>query len=160
MRTLERAAIYHTPLSDEVTLTLERSFEHLATGCKSADGHVEILGRPIKTIRRADGVVWFDFEALCDGPRSAADYIEVARLYHTVFLSNVPVIQPAELDRAQRLIALVDEFYDRNVNLIVSAAATPSGLYAEGRKRFEFERTVSRLQEMQSREYLARTHLP
>lgn len=159
LRTLERAAIYHTPLSDEVTLTLERSFEHLATGCKSTDGHVEILGRPIKTIRRADGVVWFDFEALCDGPRSAADYIEIASLYHTIFLSGVPVIEAGESDRAQRLISLVDELYDRNVNLIVSAAAEPERLYLAGRKRFEFERTISRLKEMQSREYLARTHL-
>ena len=160
LRALERAEIYHAPLDDQATESLARGFASLAAENEELGGHIEILGRPIETVRRADGVVWFDFEALCDGPRSAADYIEVARLYHTVFLSNVPVIQPAELDRAQRLIALVDEFYDRNVNLLVSAAATPSGLYAEGRKRFEFERTVSRLQEMQSREYLARTHLP
>ena len=160
LRALERAEIYHAPLDDDATGSLARSFESLGAENEESGGEIEVLGRPIPTVRRAEGVVWFDFAALCDGPRSASDYIEIARLYHTVFVSNVPIISPPERDRVQRLISLVDEFYDRNVNLIVSAEAAPDALYPEGIKRFEFERTVSRLEEMQSREYLARKHLP
>ena len=119
-----------------------------------------MLGRAIATRARADGIVWFDFEQICDGPRGAIDYIEIARCYHTVFISNVPIIKHTETDRAHRFISLVDEFYDRNVNLILSAAAAPGELYPEGRRVFEFQRTVSRLEEMQSHEYLARSHKP
>ena len=109
---------------------------------------------------RADGIIWFRFEHICDGPRGTIDYIEIARCYHTVFISEVPVMGSHETDRAQRFISLVDEFYDRNVNLIISAAAAPGRLYPEGRRVFEFQRTVSRLEEMQSHDYLARKHLP
>ena len=121
---------------------------------------IEILGRMVPVERRADGVVWFRFSSLCDGPRSASDYIELARLFHTVILSGVPRFGIYDDDRARRFIALVDEFYDRNVNLVVSAAASPGELYEGRRKAFEFKRVVSRLVEMQSRQYLARPHLP
>jgi cell division protein ZapE len=121
---------------------------------------IEIEGRPIPVIRERGGVVWFDFMALCSGPRSQEDYIEIARNYQSVIVSNIPVLDSLHEDEARRFIALVDEMYDRNVNLIVSAAAPPVELYRGERVAFQFERTASRLIEMQSEEYLAREHRP
>ena len=118
-----------------------------------------VLGRPIDTVRRTQDIAWFRFDQLCDGPRGAVDYIEIARCFHTVLLSDVPVIGARERDRTRRFISLVDELYDRRVNLVVSAAAPPAALYPEGRDAFEFRRTVSRLEEMQTREYLQLEHL-
>ena len=121
---------------------------------------IEIEGRRIPVIRERGGVVWFDFMALCSGPRSQEDYIEIARDYQSVIVSDVPVFDSLHEDEARRFIALVDELYDRNVNLIVSAAAPPIELYRGDRVAFQFERTASRLIEMQSEEYLAREHRP
>jgi cell division protein ZapE len=109
---------------------------------------------------QADGVAWFDFAALCEGPRAAADYIELARDFHTMVLSNVPRLGPGSDDAARRFVYLVDEFYDRHVNLLLSAAADPLSLYQGHKLEREFERTSSRLIEMQSAEYLAREHRP
>jgi cell division protein ZapE len=124
------------------------------------DRSIEIEGRRIPVIRECGGVVWFDFMALCSGPRSQEDYIEVARDYQSVIVSDIPVLDSRHEDEARRFIALVDEMYDRNVNLIVSAAAPPAELYRGDRVAFQFERTASRLIEMQSEEYLAREHRP
>jgi predicted ATPase len=121
---------------------------------------IEIDGRRIPVICESGGVVWFDFMAVCSGPRSQNDYIEIARDYQSVIVSDVPVLDSLHEDEARRFIALVDELYDRNVNLIVSAAATPTELYRGDRVAFQFERTASRLIEMQSEEYLAREHKP
>lgn len=121
---------------------------------------IEIEGRPIPVMLESGGVVWFDFMALCSGPRSQDDYIEIARNYQSVIVSDVPVLDSLHEDEARRFIALVDELYDRNVNLIVSAAAPPNELYRGDRVAFQFERTTSRLIEMQSEEYLAREHRP
>jgi cell division protein ZapE len=121
---------------------------------------IEIEGRRIPVICESGGVVWFDFMALCSGPRSQDDYIEIARDYQSVIVSDVPVLDTLHEDEARRFIALVDELYDRNVNLIVSAAAPPTELYRGDRVAFQFERTSSRLIEMQSEEYLAREHRP
>jgi predicted ATPase len=121
---------------------------------------IEIDGRRIPVICECGGVVWFDFMAVCSGPRSQNDYIEIARDYQSVIVSDVPVLDSLHEDEARRFIALVDELYDRNVNLIVSAAAAPSELYRGDRVAFQFERTASRLIEMQSEEYLAREHKP
>ena len=121
---------------------------------------IEIEGRRIPVVRERGGVVWFDFMALCSGPRSQEDYIEIAREYQSVIVSDIPVLDSLHEDEARRLIALVDELYDRNVNLIVSAAAAPIELYRGERVAFQFERTASRLIEMQSEEYLAREHRP
>jgi cell division protein ZapE len=121
---------------------------------------IEIEGRRIPVVSESGGVVWFDFMALCSGPRSQDDYIEIARDYQSVIVSDVPVLDALHEDEARRFIALVDELYDRNVNLIISAAAPPSELYRGDRVAFQFERTVSRLIEMQSEEYLAREHRP
>jgi predicted ATPase len=121
---------------------------------------IEIEGRRIPVVCESGGVVWFDFMALCSGPRSQDDYIEIARDYQSVIVSDVPVLDALHEDEARRFIALVDELYDRNVNLIASAAAPPTELYRGDRVAFQFERTVSRLIEMQSEEYLAREHRP
>jgi cell division protein ZapE len=124
------------------------------------DSSIEIEGRRITVICERGGVVWFDFMALCSGPRSQEDYIEIARNYQSVIVSDIPVFDSLHEDEARRFIALVDELYDRNVNLIVSAAAPPIDLYRGDRVAFQFERTTSRLIEMQSEEYLAREHRP
>jgi cell division protein ZapE len=121
---------------------------------------IEIEGRRIPVVCESGGVVWFDFMALCSGPRSQDDYIEIARDYQSVIVSDVPVLDALHEDEARRFIALLDELYDRNVNLIVSAAAPPTELYRGDRVAFQFERTASRLIEMQSEEYLAREHRP
>ncbi|NJN51936.1 MAG: cell division protein ZapE [Gammaproteobacteria bacterium] len=162
LRVLEQAEIYHFPLDHAAEDSLAGSFAALAPDPEAAlDGvDLEVEGRDIRCRRLGDDVAWFDFGALCDGPRSAADYIEIARICHAVLISGVPVFGPAMEDQARRFISLVDEFYDRNVKLILSAAAPVADLYQGELLRFEFERTHSRLLEMQSRAYLARTHRP
>jgi cell division protein ZapE len=123
-----------------------------------ATSSIEIEGRPIPIVRESSNIVWFDFEAICEGPRSQNDYIEIARNYQSVIVANVPQLTPQRENAARRFIALVDELYDHNVNLILSAAAPPNDLYHGDRLTFEFQRTVSRLIEMQTEEYLAREH--
>ncbi|MCG3202674.1 MAG: Cell division protein ZapE [Gammaproteobacteria bacterium] len=159
LRALERAEIYHTPLDDAANAGLLRTFESIAPDTAVQGGAIEIEGREIATIRRADGVVWFDFDTICAGPRAVADYIEIARQYQTVLVSSVPVVMAQQDDAARRFVHLVDEFYDRNVKLIVSAAALPNDLYGGERLAAMFARTASRLHEMQSHEYLARPHI-
>ena len=107
----------------------------------------------------AKGIAWFDFAAICDGPRSQNDYIEIARWYPTVIVSGIPTLDATMENQARRFIALVDEFYDRRVKLIVSADADIDDLYRGSKLEFEIERTLSRLVEMQSTEYLAAPHL-
>ncbi len=158
LRVLERAEIYHAPLDGDAENSLARSFAALAPEKAEYDVTLEIEGRPIVARCVSDDVVWFDFSAICEGPRSQNDYIELSRIYHAVLLSNVPRFTPRNEDGARRFISLVDEFYDHNVKLIISAETTPTELYSGGHLRFEFHRTESRLLEMQSHEYLARTH--
>ena len=160
LRYLEKAEIYHYPLDDRADQALDETFTHIAPEPGHRGGDVEFEGRFIPTLREADGVVWFSFRAICDGPRGTADYIEIARCYHTVLISNVPVMDWQMENQARRFINLVDEFYDRGVKLILSAAAPVLELYVGEKLKFEFQRTVSRLQEMQSHEYLERPHLP
>ena len=159
LRYLEKAEIYHSPLDEQAEHILMDTFTHIVPEPGHAGVKLEIEGRRIPTRLHADGVVWFDFEAICDGPRSQTDYIEVARCFHTVLISNVPVMDTTMEDQARRFLNLVDEFYDRNVKLIVSAAAPVNDLYQGKKLQFEYKRTLSRLQEMQSHEYLARRHL-
>ena len=159
LRALERADVYHSPLGPAAAASIEACFARLVPKGRSEDGPLMVLGRPIATVRRTPGIAWFEFRELCDGPRGAADYIEIARCFHTVLLSEVPVIAARDRDRARRFISLVDELYDRQVNLVVSAAAPPAGLYPQGPDAFEFRRTSSRLEEMRTREYLHREHL-
>ena len=161
LRRLERAQLFLGPGIADAEARMTAEFERMADGAGVADVDVEVEGRPVRAVREGEDVVWFRFRKLCDGPRSAADYIEIARCYHTVLVSGVPVMASASDDAARRFIAMVDEFYDRGVKLILTAAAaTPEGLYRGERLAFEFRRTASRLHEMQGREYLARPHRP
>jgi len=160
LRQLEQAELYHYPLDAEANQILLQTFEQVAPETGHEGVCLEIEGREIPTRRHADGVVWMDFHAICDGPRGTADYIEIARCFHTVFISDVPVMTPDTEDQARRFLNLVDEFYDRNVKLIMSGAAALESLYDGERLKFEYQRALSRLKEMQSHEYLARQHLP
>ena len=157
---LDRAEIYHYPLDEMAEENLIACLEHVATGRYEANCELEILGRIIQARYLGDGVVWFDFDEICAGPRSHADYIELAKLFHTVIISGIQKMARDHDNPARRFIELVDEFYDRNVNLIVSAQTPPQKLYHGTRLRGAFERTASRLQEMQSHDYLAREHRP
>jgi cell division protein ZapE len=158
LRQLTHAGTYLLTGSAAVEHQLRQLFDELGGTGVQEGGTIQIEERPIPVVRLAHGAVWFEFAALCAGARSQEDYIEIAREFQTVFLANVPVLARGHEDEARRLIALVDELYDRNVNLIVSAAAQPAQLYAGERVRAQFARTASRLTEMQSREYLARQH--
>ena len=159
-RLLERAEIHHAPLDAAAEAGLQRFFAASAPEDTLNRGDLRVLGRVIPVRCRADGVVWFDFDAICGGPRSQADYIEVARSFHTVLVSGVPAFTPALENEARRFIALVDELYDHSVKLILSAAVPVQALYAGNRLGFEFRRTTSRLEEMRTQAYLASPHRP
>ncbi|HEU0225587.1 MAG TPA: cell division protein ZapE, partial [Steroidobacteraceae bacterium] len=160
LRLLERAALFLGPGTPDAERRLAAEFERISDSPVDCDARIEVNGRSIRARREADDLAWFDFRELCEGPRAAADYIEIARCYHTVFVSGVPAMDGAQDDAARRFITLVDEFYDRGVKLFLSAAAdTPEGLYRGGRLALEYRRTASRLHEMQGRAYLARPHL-
>lgn len=160
LRALERAAIFHSPLDDEAELELLRSFREVSGHDGEEGAPLEVNHRVLKTRRLHDDVAWFEFLELCDGPRSQNDYIELAREFHTVLVSNVTYMDAKKDDQARRFINMVDEFYDRGVKLLMSAEVPIEQLYSEGKLTFEFQRTLSRLQEMQSREYLALPHKP
>jgi len=169
LRQLTQAGTYLPSDASDTMQRLRELFDELADqsdrpwpGQSPVDSasSIEIEGRHIPVISERGGVVWFDFMALCSGPRSQEDYIEIARDYQSVIVSDIPVLDSLHEDEARRFIALVDEMYDRNVNLIVSAAVPPVELYRGERVAFQFERTASRLIEMQSEEYLAREHRP
>ena len=160
LRTLEQAELYHCPLDSDADASLLRSFEALAPEGGKQWERLEINGRYLSSCRVANDVAWFDFAELCDGPRSQNDYIELARIYHTVLLGNVQQMGADTDDKARRFVSLIDEFYDRNVKLVMSAQVPLPELYSGGSLEFEFQRTKSRLLEMQSREYLARSHKP
>ena len=153
-RTMEQARLYHTPLGPEVDAEMAATFDRLAES-RDEEPVLQIESRQIRVLRRAGGVVWFDFRELCGGPRSQNDYLEIASQFHTVLLSNVPHMPVSMASPARRFTWLVDVLYDRRVKLIVSAAVPPEALYTEGPLVHEFPRTVSRLNEMQSTEYLA-----
>ena len=135
-------------------------FNRVAHGAARREVDLVINDRPIPARLEADGAVWFEFSVLCEGPRGVIDYIELARAYHTILVSNVPQFTPLMEDAARRFIELVDELYDRGVNLVLSAAAPVIELYDGERLRAAFARTESRLIEMQSEDYLAREHRP
>ncbi len=160
LRTLERAEIYHWPLDEGADRGLRATFDQVAPEAGWEGVVLRIEGRDLPTVRHADGVAWFEFAVLCDGPRGTGDYIELARCYQTVLLSNVAQMGPDSEDQARRFISLVDEFYDHNVKLVISAAVPVDELYRGQRLAAEFARTRSRLHEMQSHDYLALRHLP
>jgi cell division protein ZapE len=153
-RTLTDAKVYHCPLGAAADEALKSLFQQLAEA-HDEDPLLHIEQREIRARRRAGGVVWFDFATLCGGPRSQNDYLELATQFHTVFLSDVPEMPVRLASEARRFTWLVDVLYDRKVKLVLSAAVEPEELYTEGPLAHEFVRTVSRLREMQSAEYLA-----
>jgi cell division protein ZapE len=153
-RTLESADLYHTPLGESAEAAMTQTFERLAEA-SDQDPVLHIESRVIEAKRRAGGVVWFDFKTLCGGPRSQNDYLEIASQFHTVFLSNVPHMPVRMASEARRFTWLVDVLYDRRVKLVISAECEPEALYTEGPLAHEFPRTVSRLREMQSTEFLS-----
>ena len=153
-RTLTDAKLYHTPLGPEADADMSATFDHLAEA-RDEDPLLHIEHRQIRARRRAGGVIWFDFRQLCGGPRSMNDYLELATQFHTIMLSDVPQMSPRLASEARRFTWLVDVLYDRRVKLVISAEVPPEQLYLDGPLVHEFPRTISRLREMQSAEYLA-----
>lgn len=153
-RTLEQVAMYYTPLGEKADTAMTEAFGRLAEA-KDESPILHIEHRELHARRRAGGVVWFDFKQLCGGPRSQNDYLELATQFHTVLLSGVPQMSPRMASEARRFTWLVDVLYDRRVKLMMSAEVDPEALYTEGALAHEFPRTVSRLNEMQSAEFLS-----
>lgn len=156
-RTMEQVKLYHTPLGPQADAEMNEAFTRLAES-RDEDPVLLIEHREIRARRKAGGVVWFDFRTLCGGPRSQNDYLEIASQFHTVLLSDVPRMAARNASEARRFTWLVDVLYDRRVKLIVSAEVPPEALYTEGALAHEFPRTVSRLNEMQSADFLALEH--
>ena len=159
LRKLAQAQVYHCPLGAAADTGLAANYRAAIAVNHPKPDNILINKRRIPVVKWTDGVAWFDFDILCTAPRSQSDYIEIARYFHTVLLQNIPVLSDAQADQTRRLIHAVDTFYDANVKLLISAAAPPQTLYHGERLQFEFQRTVSRLIEMQSQQYLARPHL-
>lgn len=152
-RTLSQVTAYHTPLGADADKALRADFSKLAA-VPDESPILRIEKRELKALRKADGVVWFDFATLCGGPRSQNDYLELASRFHSVILSDVPRMSPRNASEARRFTWLIDVFYDHKVKLLMSAAVPADQLYVEGPMANEFTRTVSRITEMQSKEYL------
>ena len=150
--------VYLSPLGAETTASLENDFAELTEGAAAEPDELEVKGRTIAVSRAARGVAWFSFEELCEQARGAGDYIAVAERYHTIVLDGVPKLPEARRNEAKRFMLLIDELYEHKSNLVMGAEVPPAELYTEGRHAFEFERTVSRLMEMQSEEYLDAPH--
>ncbi|CAH0530222.1 Cell division protein ZapE [Allocatenococcus thiocycli] len=159
LRTLEQAEIYHHPLDEQATINLNKYYQQLTGERQHVAHQIEINHRNIEVIEASDGVLHASFAQLCQTTRSQNDYIELSRIYHTVLLADVVQMSGKIDDAARRFIALVDEFYERHVKLIISAEVPMDSLYTQGQLEFEFKRCLSRLTEMQSHEYLAREHL-
>lgn len=160
LRTLSKAKIYHTPIDEQGEQQLAMNFKRLAPASELSVSQLEINERVLNVNAQGEGVVWFSFSELCEGPRAKDDYIELAREFHTVLLSGVPRFGSDDGDVARRFVNLIDEFYDRNVKMVLTAANEPDSLYNGKKLAFEFERTASRLQEMRSHAYLAQPHQP
>jgi cell division protein ZapE len=158
LRQLTAAPIYLPSGSADTPKKLEELFEDLSDDDVESGGTINVNHRKIKVVRESENVIWFEFPALCEGPRSPADYVAIASEYQSVLIANVPVFDDTADNAARRFISVIDEFYDRGVNVILSAAAPPAELYRGEKLKFEFQRTSSRLAEMQSEEYLARAH--
>lgn len=159
LRILEQSEIFHYPLDESADRVMTASFNRMTANCE-LNHDLDINGRNFHARRRGDGVIWFEFEELCGKPSGSIDFIEIARAFNTVVISNMPGLGDDDSDAARRFINLVDEFYDRNVKLLISAESPIIELYSGRKLEFEFGRTVSRLVEMQSLDYLARPHLP
>jgi cell division protein ZapE len=158
LRQLTAAPIYLGSADPATPKKLIELFDDLSDEDVETDGTITVNNRKIKVVRESENVIWFEFAALCEGPRSPADYVAIASEYQSAIIANVPVFEDSADNAARRFISVIDEFYDRGVNVILSAAAQPNELYKGEKLKFEFQRTASRLVEMQSKEYLARAH--
>ena len=158
LRALTQAGVYFTPCGADAERALDTCFARVAHGARGAEADIVVHGRKIPVKKRAADAIWFEFAALCEGPRSVADYIEIGQSFNTILISDVPQFSTRNENAARRFVNLVDEFYDRGVKLVLSAQVGITDLYRGERVRAEFARTESRLIEMQSAEYLARTH--
>ncbi len=159
LRALTRSPVYLAPLDIESDDWLASRWRELSGGDEAARGNIEIDSRKIPVRGRGKSIAWFDFAALCEGPRGTTDYIEIAHEFNTVLVGGIPAFSALNEDAARRFVNLIDELYDRRVNLVCTAAAAPTSLYTGTRLQGAFERTASRLIEMQSAEYLASHHL-
>lgn len=161
LRTLTQAHLYLMPLTPETDSDMRHMFTRLSGQVFTEPGPVlEVNHRALPTLSAADGVLAVDFATLCTDARSQNDYIALSRLYHTVLLHNVTVMGSKEENTARRFLALVDEFYERRVKLVISAQASMFDIYQGEHLKFEYQRCLSRLQEMQSEDYLKQPHLP
>ncbi len=157
---LKSIKIYHAPLGPAATRQLESAFASLIDGATAGPEEISVRGRKIPVTKAARGVGWFTFHELCEQPRGAEDFIAVARHFHTVLLDGVPKLPESKRNEAKRFMTLIDALYEHKVNLVMAADASPHDLYREGAHAFEFERTTSRLMEMQSEEYMGAPHRP
>ncbi|MGJ8670280.1 MAG: cell division protein ZapE, partial [Oceanococcus sp.] len=160
LRLLEQAHVYHLTGDDKTERVFQDAFRQIAPDAAHAESAIDVNGRGIPVRKHADGIAWFEFDALCRGPRAADDYIEIAKLYSTVMLTNVPQMNWEQENEARRFLHMVDEFYDRRVKLMIAAQTPMEDLYVGKRLEFEYARVLSRLQEMQSHDYLAQPHRP
>ena len=159
LRVLEKGGVFHSPADAGANAAMAETFDAIAGGQAERDIELEMEGRAVRALRTGPGVAWFRFAELCDGPRGQADYIELARRYHTVFISEVRRLGPGEADCRRRFTWLIDEFYDRRVKLILSAEVHLTQLLQAGAGDVEVERAASRLVEMQTHQYLSEAHL-
>jgi len=158
LRHIANAEIWHSPLDDSADESLVLAFHECSAVEHQKEDYIVINQRDIPVVKWVDGIAWFEFSVICRPPRARIDYIEIARFFHTVLIQNVPILNDENNDYARRFTLLIDELYDHNVKVIASAASPPEELYQGSRLAFEFQRTLSRLLEMQSHEYLAREH--
>ncbi len=158
LRALVRSPVYRAPLDEGSDIWLDERWHALGGDDDHRDAGIVVEGRRIGVRARTRGMAWFDFAALCEGPRGSADYIEIATEFHTLLLGDIPVFDARGDDAARRFVTLIDELYDRHVNLVCTADAAPAALYRGERLIGAFERTASRLIEMQGEDYLAAEH--
>ena len=157
---IEKRGAYHVIAQDYNQALMEKQFHELSPNTGESGGGISVNHHLIDTVALADGVVWFNFGAICETPRSSADYVEISRRFHTVLIDRIPAMDEGKDDGVKRFVDLVDALYDYNVKLIVTAETEPADLYSGRRLTFAFERTMSRLNEMRSHRYLAKAHKP
>jgi cell division protein ZapE len=157
---LEQSDIYYCPITDNIEQTILQRVQELAITAVKKGQILSILKREIQTVYSSEEIAWFEFDVICNEPRAAQDYIELARQYNTIVITSIPVLDEYSDDKARRFIYLIDELYDRNVKIICSAAAEPEDLYQGSMLKFAFQRTRSRLIEMRSHHYLSKAHKP
>jgi cell division protein ZapE len=157
---LKGEPVWHTPISRAATASLDAAFATLTDNAEPAPFEIEVQGRVIHAHQAARGIARFTFDELCNKPRGASDFLAIATQYHTVMVDNIPILDERERDAAKRFVVLIDSLYEHHVNLFASADGEPDQLYMKGDTAFEFQRTVSRLMEMQAEDYLNSPHTP